>query len=115
MRAYRIVYSVWSLEGYQVFSQLAHVRGRQDKIGDAIVSHVSVGRVMIAAHVQHMSTQLDCHMFNTLQGARARSMGFDNSGRFTNRKRISSSTCPASFSFFLGLYQHVSSTSYDYM
>lgn len=81
--------NVLHLQATEFAYTLPEVRLLKDSIADAIVKHVTVGLVKTVAQLSTMCTQPDCRLLHLLEGARARSMGFDISDGFNNRKRLS--------------------------
>ena len=62
------------------------VRRLMDSIANAIVNHVTVDPVKTVAHLGAMSNQPECRLLRVLEGARARTIGFDFSDGYNTRK-----------------------------
>ena len=75
--------------GYPIPVHSPDVRRPKDSITNAIVNRVTVGRVKTVAHLGAISNQPECRLLRQLQGARARTIGFDISDGYFTRKSLS--------------------------
>ena len=77
------------LQATEFVHTLADVGRLKDSIANAIVSHVTVGLSKTVDQLRTLCTQPHCRLLHLLEGARVRSMGFDISDGFHNRKPLS--------------------------
>ena len=75
------------LQATEFVHTLADVGRLKDSIANAIVSHVTVGLSKTVDQLRTLCTQPHCRLLHLLEGARVRSMGFDISDGFHNRKK----------------------------